>query len=93
MEREIMKRRKWSKELSELETTHILDGDYVSKFQAAEYLDIPAKTLQWHIREKNIPTINFPRLGHMIEKQDVLKFKEVLDEIRPGRPTIYEKVE
>lgn len=75
--------------LSEINSTYIPADYYLSKSQVAEFLNISTSTLQWHISRGNIETIHFPGLGHMITEFSMLEFKEKLDEIRPGRPSIY----
>lgn len=71
-----------------MKSTYIPEGYYLSKAQAANYLDMDKTTLQYHVSKGHIETINFPSLGHLIKEQDVLDFK-----ISPqGRPSIYEKV-
>ncbi len=77
--------------LNNIEATGIPAGYYFNKSQAANILNIPTGTLQWHIERGNIQTIKFPNLGHLIERSDIEKFKKVLKSIRPGKPTIYPK--
>jgi len=71
--------------------TYIPAAPYFSKSQAAAILNIPVGTLQWHIGQGNIESINFPGLGHLINEWDVLEFKKKLAEIKQGRPSVYKK--
>lgn len=77
--------------MTKIEAT-LLIGWYYSKTQTAKLLGIPVDTLQWHIGQGTIKTVNFPGLGHMIEVNDVRKFKQMLGRIKRGRPSIYGKV-
>lgn len=76
-----------------INSTYIPANYYLSKSQVAELLNISTSTLQWHIGRGNIETIHFPGLGHLISEWSAIEFEEKLDEIRPGRPSIYKKAE
>jgi predicted site-specific integrase-resolvase len=67
--------------------TYIPANYYVSKSQAAAFLQISPSTLQYHINTGRISTIHFPGLGHLIKEEDVRDFVPSPQ----GRPSIYRR--
>lgn len=74
-----------------MDSTYLSAGHYLSKSQAARYLCIPSGTLQYHIIQGHIKTIKIEGMGHLINKKDIIEFKEKLKEMKPGKPSIYKK--
>lgn len=59
--------------------THIPEGNYLTKTQAAEHMGVIPATVQQWINKGWIATIQVPGLGHLINVKD-------LDNFTPPKP-------